>query len=63
MTVDKEEKNTISKDNLIKELQILKDESSGDPEAAHGTADMLLLSYIDDVDITKAFAEIEKWYA
>ena len=35
----------------------------GDKEADHSMADSLLLEYIGDPEITKAFDAIEKWYA
>lgn len=44
-------------------LKRLKEEcTSGDEEVDHANADELLLEYIDDEEITKAFNEIDKWY-
>lgn len=44
--------------------QLLKwGEIPSDPEIAHREADMLLLAYINDPEITNAFDAIEKWYA
>lgn len=40
------------------ELQGIDDDESG-----HSQADKLLIAYINDPDITKAFEEIHKWYA
>lgn len=42
----------------LKELQL-----NSDPEQDHSDADDLLLLFINDVEITEAFNEIEKWYA
>ena len=63
----------MNKEELIKKLNILIDKSeiycsepfkiNGDPSDWHLEADELLLSYIDDPEITQAFAKIEKWYA
>lgn len=38
-------------------------DNNGDKEANHSTADSLLLRYIDDAEITKAYTRIKKWYA
>lgn len=35
----------------------------GDPSDWHMEADALLLEYINDDDISKAFIDIEKWYS
>jgi hypothetical protein len=45
----------------IKELKELT--KSKDPELAHAKADQLLLDWIDDATIEKAYKEIKKWYA
>lgn len=34
-----------------------------DIESGHAIADDLLIKYIDDEDIKKAYDEINKWYA
>jgi hypothetical protein len=34
-----------------------------DSETAHGKADSLLIRYINDREVKKAYGEIEKWYA
>jgi hypothetical protein len=34
-----------------------------DLEISHKVADNLLLDYINDKDVTKAFNNIEKWYS
>ena len=48
-------------------LEILKEivyrNDSRDAEEHHLDADAALLDYIDDHDVTKAFDDIEKWYA
>ena len=33
------------------------------PDEGHEIADRLLLKYINDEEITKAFLQIERWYA
>lgn len=45
---------------LIEELDKLKED---DPETAHINADRLLLKFINDNRVTKAFDKIEKWYS
>lgn len=50
----------MSKGELIEEL--IKAEQELDIEEAHIKADELLLEYIDDVEITRAFDNIHKWY-
>jgi len=35
----------------------------GDPESIHPTADGLLLELIEDDEITKAFNDLDRWYA
>ena len=61
----------ITKKQLIKDLTKLaelsinwKDEVKPyiSPEEAHYNADLLLLNYINDEEITKAFENIERWY-
>jgi len=45
-------------------LIILKDEAGNDDlEVAHSNADEALLKFINDPEITKAFDNIDKWYA
>ena len=51
----------MDKDELLRELKKLA--KLGDPEMAHGEADDLLLAYIDNSEVTKAFNDIEMWYA
>ena len=46
---------------LIKELKDL--HGPTDQEIAHTEADDLLLTYIDDPEITDAFKKIKKWYS
>lgn len=48
-------------ETLIKELKALAD--SKDPERAHGTADDLLIEFINNPEVKEAFDNIEKWYA
>lgn len=49
-----------TKDELLARLKEVKDY---DHEAAHAEADLALLEYIDDEDITEAFEEVKTWYA
>lgn len=49
------------KENLLSELKRLKEER--DHEVAHVDADEALLKFINDDEVSKAFYEIEKWYA
>jgi hypothetical protein len=51
----------MTKEQLLIELKNLL--NSNDAEQAHVLADRLLLEYINDTEITKAFQIIEKWYA
>jgi len=51
----------MTKKQLIKNLQEL--HGKVDEEIAHGTADDLLLEYINDKEVKKAFNLIDKWYA
>jgi len=49
-----------AREQLLDQLTDLK---TGDPEEHHHTADMLLLAYIGDEEITKRYLELERWYA
>jgi len=51
----------MTKEELMDELHKL--EVNDDREDAHIKADSLLLAYINDVDIERAFDAIDKWYA
>jgi len=51
----------MSKDELLNILSKLKEDS--DKEVAHVIADASLIKYINDSEITKAYEEIERWYA
>ena len=42
----------------LKRLQKLKD-----TEQAHSSADVLLLNFINDDEITNEFVKIDRWYA
>lgn len=44
-------------------LAIAATNNGGDLELNHINADNLLLKYIDDVEVSNAFDEIEKWYS
>lgn len=50
----------MTKAKLILELKKLK---GADPEAEHSRADDLLIDFIDDEDIKRAFNNVNKWYA
>lgn len=50
--------NKLTIEHLLYELRLL----GGDREADHLEADRLLLEYIDDPEVTKAFENIPKWY-
>ena len=52
----------ISREDLLRNLKELADEQ-GDWEAQHAEADELLLNYINDPEIEKAFEEVPKWYS
>lgn len=52
----------ISREDLLRKLKELS-ELKHDPEVAHSEADELLLSYINDPEIEKAFEEVPKWYS
>ena len=51
----------MNKTELIKELEKLHGDT--DIEIAHSRADDLLIDFINDEKITKAYNLIEKWYA
>lgn len=51
----------MTKQELINKLTELQQDK--DYEVAHELADNLLLSFINDKDITQAFQKIEKYYA
>jgi hypothetical protein len=50
----------LTKPQLIDRLHVLMDVEA---ENAHSSADELLLEFIGDEDISKAFSLIKKWYA
>ena len=51
----------ITKKDLIDKLNEI--DNNGDKESNHGLADDLLIDYINDADIYKAYGRINKWYA
>ena len=51
----------ISRADLLEKLKELIGDC-GDAEATHAEADELLLQYINDPEIEKAFEEVPKWY-
>ena len=44
-------------------LRVLEELKGADPELAHAEADEIILRYLNDKDIEKAFDEVPKWYA
>lgn len=61
--------NELRQGNKLKELKrklqelSIQSKKGGDIETIHGTADELLLSYINDKEVTQIFDSIEKWYS
>ena len=51
----------MTRDELVEQLKMLA--GIGDPECSHVDADELLLEYINDPEVSKAFFSIDKWYA
>jgi hypothetical protein len=51
----------MNRDELLR--QLAKFDEMDDLESAHWAADMALLEFIDDEEITAAFQQIERWYA
>lgn len=51
---------TITK--LIEGLKLI-EELNGDPDIAHEKADNMLIDYIGNDEVTKAYQDIKKWYA
>jgi hypothetical protein len=51
----------ISREEVLAKLQELRE--SNDPETGHIEADALLLRYINDPEIARAFNVLQKWYA
>jgi hypothetical protein len=51
----------MTKKELIEKLKVL--QNYGDTEDIHIEADRLLLEFIADEDIKKAYIKIPKWYA
>ena len=50
----------MNKEELLELLRSLK---GADEEAEHSSADIALLEYIDDKEISEAFDNVKKWYA
>ena len=53
----------MDKQELIEKLNKVMGDKEQDAEVYHYAADSLLLEYIGDEEIKKAYDEIEKWYA
>lgn len=53
----------MTKNDLITQLKLLALSPEGDKEQDHNLADELLLDYINDPEVTRAFNSIDKWYA
>ena len=47
----------------LAEIKARVDAGEVGPEQAHEEADMVLLSYIDDGEVSARFHAIERWYA
>jgi hypothetical protein len=50
----------MTKEELLKQLRAFTED---DREVEHEQADHLLLDYIGDSEFTKAFLDIDRWYA
>jgi len=58
----------LTRDEVLRTLRTCVDVSSGrgsgsDAETAHMDADLALLQYINDEEITETFMAIRRWYA
>lgn len=53
----------MEKKELIERLENIKKEYWWDTEEAHVEADSALIEYINDEEVTKAYDNIDKWYA
>jgi hypothetical protein len=51
----------MTRDELLEQLRELRHET--DVEHAHLEADLALLRFIADPEVTEAFEEIRKWYS
>jgi hypothetical protein len=65
LTEKKVDTEKLKKEELIKKLENIENLRSGitDAENWHMDADDLLLEYINDKDIEKAFNNVKRWYA
>lgn len=50
-------------DELKKQLKDIADSDKHFPMSDHMDADLLLLKYINDDEVSDLFSNIEKWYA
>jgi len=56
----------MTRDELLEQLRALAaraDRDEDEPEQDHAVADGMLLAYINDPEVTSAFASIRKWYS
>lgn len=53
----------MTKPELLQQLEELKTLSIAEPDSAHSEADMVLLEYINDPDISEVFLNIKRWYS
>lgn len=53
----------MTKEELIEKLKELKQRNEREAEGTHIEADELLLKFINDPDVSKAFEDLERWYA
>ena len=52
----------MSKEELIERLEEQAKRPHMETPEAHGEADNLLLDFINDAEVTKAFKKVRKWY-
>lgn len=57
----------MTRDELLARLKFLHtteaSDAYGDAEGRHWEADMALVEFINDAEVTEAFMTLEKWYA
>lgn len=59
----------MTREELVTRLKTIADSAKmspdgrGDPENDHETADVLLLQFINDPEVTGLYESIERWYA
>lgn len=53
----------MTKQELLEKLDTIKHLNENNTEMAHIYADEALLDFIEDIEISKAYKAIKKWYA